>query len=256
MLVSFMLILASVAADPAPDIRIIAHRGGVVDAERPEGTMASLQEAIRRGYWMVEADVRCSKDGEVVIQHDEDFRRVYGVKEDISELTWDQISKLKSKKGDQSPISLAQFAAECKGKIRIMVDIKEKDAGTAFFERMEQILKENGLLDSAYFIGGGKQKTYFKGKAHIGANRDALKTAVAAGESVKDIYFLFEHGNKLDEETVANAKSLNVPVVASVNTFHYIVRKKGVTPESDIANLRKWGVTEFQIDSVYAAFAK
>lgn len=252
MFASLLLTLVAVLAAPQPEIRLIAHRGGVVDAQHPEGTLAALQEAIRRGYWMVEADVRCSKDGEVVVQHDDNFKRVYGVKQDLSELTWDEIRELKSRDGGHSPISFAQFATECKGKTRIMIDIKEKEAKPEFLARMEQILKDNGLLESTYIIGGGRAKTHFQGKARISANRKSLKSAVESGDPVKDWYILFEHGNELDETTVKYAQSLGVPVVASVNKFHYIVRKAGVTAESDLANLRKWGVVEYQIDSVYA----
>jgi len=37
---------------------IIAHRGGVVDAERSENSLKALQEAILRGYTHVENDAR------------------------------------------------------------------------------------------------------------------------------------------------------------------------------------------------------
>ena len=40
-------------------------------------------------------------------------------------------------------------------------------------------------------------------------------------QCVVKLYFLFENGNTLDEATVRYAQSLNVPVVTSVNTFHY-----------------------------------
>ena len=96
-------------------------------------------------------------------------------------------------------------------------------------------------------------------------NAFTLKKAVEAKEPVSSLYFLFEHGNVLDKPTVAFAQSLNVPVVPSVNAYHYILPHSrsqvklgnesgggNSTPESDIRNLRQWGVTCFQIDSVYA----
>ena len=135
-----------------------------------------------------------------------------------------------------------------------MVDTQETGSQGGFFEKIEQVLRENELLSSAFFIGAAEQKAHFKGKARVAVDRDGLKRAVAAGEAVSSLYFLFEHGNVLDEPTVEYARSLDVPVVASVNTQHYIIRRGVSKPETDILRLRKLGVTYLQIDSAFAEF--
>lgn len=53
---------------------IIAHRGESRDA--PENTLAALRLAWERGARAVECDVRLSRDGQVVVLHDADLRRV------------------------------------------------------------------------------------------------------------------------------------------------------------------------------------
>src|SRR5262249_23480542 len=66
------------SAAVSPDYKLIAHRGGIVDDQHPENSPGSLQTAIARGYWMVEVDIRRTKDGEAVLQHDANFQRFYG----------------------------------------------------------------------------------------------------------------------------------------------------------------------------------
>jgi glycerophosphoryl diester phosphodiesterase len=254
-MVAFLLVgLLAYGAEPCAEIKLIAHRGGVVDEQHAENTLASLQEAIQRGYWMVEVDIRRSKDGELVVQHDKGFQRLYGVKQDVADLAWGEIRQLRSRIGGQPPCTFGELAACCRGKTRLMVDTQETGSQGGFFEKIEQILRENELLSSAFFIGAREQKAYFKGKARVAVDRDGLNRAVAAGEAVSSLYFLFEHGNVLDEPTVEYARSLDVPVVASVNTEHYLIRRGVSKPETDIPRLRKSGVTYFQIDSAFEEF--
>ena len=200
---------------------------------------------------MVEIDVRKSKDGELILSHDDNFKRIYGVGEKVSALTGEEIRRLRSPIGDQTPPSLRKYAACCRGRIRVMMDTEETGEG-GFFEKMEQILRENDLLDSAFFIGSGAQKAYFKGKARVAISRGELEKAVTAGEAVSTLYFLFGHGNALSEADIRYAQSLDVPVVASVNTYHYLLHRGQSTPDSDIQHLRQWGVEYFQIDTAYA----
>jgi glycerophosphoryl diester phosphodiesterase len=87
----FALTLASVALMQAGDVRRIAHRGGVVSEQLAENSPSSLEEAIKRGFWMIEVDVRESKDGKLVVHHDPDFKRYYGVERNVADLSWAEI---------------------------------------------------------------------------------------------------------------------------------------------------------------------
>ena len=57
---------------------MIAHRGESYDA--PENTLAAIHLAWERGARAVEVDVRLTSDGELVVLHDPDLRRVAGVR--------------------------------------------------------------------------------------------------------------------------------------------------------------------------------
>lgn len=248
-----MLCPARATAEPA---KLIAHRGGVVDDERIENSLAAVEEAVRRGFWMIEVDVRESKDGHLVVHHDVDFMRYYGDARRVADLTWAEIAKLRSNPGGHRPLEFHEIAAACRGKMRVMIDTKEPEHDSDFFEAMEKALRENGLLESAYFIGTEQSQAYFKGKVRTSITGTALRAAIEAREDVGRRYFLFEHGSELSEATVRLAQGAGVPVVPSVNVFHYPEEGHALRAADDIRRLRKLGVTVFQIDSVYEKFCR
>lgn len=238
---------------PQTSVKLIAHRG-IMDEQHDENSLGGLQEAIRRGFWMVEVDVVRAKDGEPIVNHDKNFARIYGSWENVADLPLREIRRLRSLRTGERPSTFEEFVKCAKGKTLLMVDTKEKGTGSDFFERIEQILKDNDMLDSTFFIGSGEQKAYFNGKGRIDMKRDGIEKAIQAGEPVSSRYFIFEHGKTLDEATVKYAASVNVPVVASVNALHYRTDEAETGPKADIQRLLSLGVIYFQIDSAYAKF--
>lgn len=250
---------ASAAIDP--EYRLIAHRGGIVDDRHAENSPGSLQEAIRRGYWMIEVDIRRTKDGEPILQHDPDFRRFYGDGRKVEEMTWAEISGLRAQPGGTSPIHFRDVCRMCEGKVHLMLDIKGDGFPEVFYANLGQLLKEHNLLRTAYALSGGGER----GAPHLAAhcysavNRVRLKEAIARGEDVSSRYFLFELASELDEETFALCRKANVTAVAAINTFRYTMAKRDEQkgPEEDAARLKNLGVRHYQIDSRYdGLFAK
>lgn len=69
---------------------LFAHRG---DATRePENSMAAFQAAWDERIPGIELDVRCSKDGRLVVSHDATLRSTAGIPARIASLTWDELS--------------------------------------------------------------------------------------------------------------------------------------------------------------------
>jgi glycerophosphoryl diester phosphodiesterase len=74
--------------------RSFAHRGlHTEDKSVPESSLAAFARAAERGYG-VELDVQLSKDGEVVVFHDDDLKRVCGVDKRVDELDLSELKKL------------------------------------------------------------------------------------------------------------------------------------------------------------------
>ena len=127
-----------------------------------------------------------------------------------------------------------------------MIDTKEPHHSTRFYNEMERILRENGLLDSAFFIGTADAGAYFKGKARISVDdRAELQRLADSGEDVASRYFLFEHGDTLDAKGIELGKRLGVPAVVSINEYHYLGRDHIKAAHADIARLRSLGLSYF-----------
>jgi len=72
---------------------VLGHRGVVT--RHQENTMAGFQKAVELGIDGVEFDVFLTKDGKLAVFHDEETERLTGVKGNITEMTWDEVSRLR-----------------------------------------------------------------------------------------------------------------------------------------------------------------
>lgn len=71
---------------------IIAHRGA--SAIAPENTLAAFRKAIENGAEGVEFDVRLTSDGEAVVFHDMDLKRIAGRDEKIIDLSFEELQRI------------------------------------------------------------------------------------------------------------------------------------------------------------------
>ncbi len=251
-----LLSLAALPVQAAEPVHLIAHRGGIVDDQHAENSPASLTDAIAAGYWMIEVDVRRTKDGEPILQHDADFRRFYNQPHRVEELTWDELRRFRAQPGNSAPLHFRDLAQLCRGKIRLMLDIKGYDWPPAFYEGLAKILSEYNLLRTAYLLGGRNATTLpITENAKASINSAGLAKALAAGEDVGSRYYLFELASDITPATVAACRQAGIPCVAAINTFRYTMAKRDEWegPKEDAARLLALGVTHFQIDSRYGS---
>lgn len=82
------------------DTRILAHRGASFYA--PENTLPSFELALEQGADGVELDVHFSKDGELVVMHDERVDRTTNGKGFIKDFTLDELKALDASNGMES----------------------------------------------------------------------------------------------------------------------------------------------------------
>ena len=77
------------------------HRGG--DEEKTENTLEAFQYSSDLGFVFIETDVQSTLDGEIVIFHDNDLRRVAGLDVKISDLTYKEIQGIELINGGKVP---------------------------------------------------------------------------------------------------------------------------------------------------------
>jgi glycerophosphoryl diester phosphodiesterase len=248
---ALLLTPAALAADSR--FRLIAHRGGVVGPDKAENSRASLEAAIAEGYWMAEIDIRRTKDGEPVLHHDPTFERYYGDPRRPEEMTWNEISALRSRIDGRPPLHLRDACEICAGRMRFMLDLKGRNWPPEFYAGILRRIEEARIPGPIYSLAGPAVRLLFQERVQVSVNRRELEDLAARGEPVADRYFLFLLASEMSKPDVDMAKRLGVAPVAAINTFRYAMAKRDeeAGPAEDASRLIGFGVDCFQIDSRY-----
>lgn len=233
---------------------LIAHRGGVVDSTNSENSLPALQDAIERGYWMVELDLRLTRDSVLIIHHDNNFKRFYGVDRPVSSMTWEEINQLHNARGNQVT-KLEDALAACSGRIQVMLDNKISGNDTALFFRVVSLLQQYGLDKQAMMIGTDESTDYFTGKIKLSCTRQQLEINIQKPGYSPDFYYLFGDVGSMSEDDVKWAQAQGIMVVGVLNWSRYRGRPRPYTLAArDAAKLKAWGVQYFQVDSEFDRF--
>lgn len=107
-------------------ILIAGHRGN--PSEFPENTMASFQSAVEIGVDMIETDIHLTKDGVLVLIHDNDVDRTTDGTGPVSEKTYEDIRKLNAGT-EEIPCSiptLSEFLEYCASVPDLLLDLEIK----------------------------------------------------------------------------------------------------------------------------------
>jgi glycerophosphoryl diester phosphodiesterase len=128
---------------------IMAHRGSSKAA--PENTMAAIRQAIEDGADWVEIDVQETADGEVVVFHDSDFMKLAGSDLKIWGATMEDLKDIDigswfapEFKAERVP-SLGEVLDECKGRIRVNIELKYYGHDQQLEQRVAGIVEARGM---------------------------------------------------------------------------------------------------------------
>lgn len=103
-----------------------AHRG-LHGEGRAENSLSAFAAARDAGFG-IELDVRLSKDGEMVVFHDDTLTRVAGIDKRVDELTLSELRELRLLGTDDTVPTLREVLEVIDGKVPLLIEIKE-DAG-------------------------------------------------------------------------------------------------------------------------------
>lgn len=101
--------------------KIIAHRGA--SAHAPENTIAAFRLALEEGADGIELDVMLSKDGHLVVIHDDAVDRTTDGKGFVRDMTLDELKSLDAGEGQSIP-TLEEVFEEFGGRFIINVELK------------------------------------------------------------------------------------------------------------------------------------
>lgn len=125
-------------------VLIVGHRGAPTLAS--ENTLASVERAIEVGADAVEVDVRLSRDGHAMVFHDLDMKRLTGVDAKITELTLEELRKLRVQ--GREPIPTLEEVLELVKKygVELLIEVKDPRATP----RVLELVKNVGMCSSTY----------------------------------------------------------------------------------------------------------
>lgn len=102
----------------------IAHRGLYQkDQSIPENSLPAFARAVENGYGM-ELDVQLSRDGKVVVFHDDTLERVCGVSKRVDELDYAELQELRLCGTEEKIPLFDEVLATVAGKTPIIVELK------------------------------------------------------------------------------------------------------------------------------------
>jgi glycerophosphoryl diester phosphodiesterase len=126
---------------------IIAHRGGPHYA--PENTMAAFSNAIAQGANRLEFDVQMTKDGQLVVIHDETLDRTTTGAGPVGAATLAEIKALDAGQGEKVPTFEEVVALAKTAGIAIFPEAKSAHLYPGIEAKMLAVLDQAGYLDHA-----------------------------------------------------------------------------------------------------------
>jgi len=213
------------------EILVIGHKGA--SAIAPENTLKAFQKAIELRADYVEFDAHLTKDGEIVIRHDDDTYSLTGTHSFIRDNTLEQIKKLDAGEGENIP-TLQELIAIAKGKIGLQLEIKS----TGLLVRMVQILRKENLIQnsivSCFMFGELVKLKKIEPKIKIGF---LLPAELVRSQSIKrkiikcekeGFYAIHPHFSTVNKEIVdfahANGLKINVWTVNDRNSMINLIQ--------------------------------
>ncbi|UCE41635.1 MAG: glycerophosphodiester phosphodiesterase [Candidatus Aminicenantes bacterium] len=131
------------------DFIVIAHRGASRAA--PENTLSSMKKAIEFGADFAECDVFQTKDGEIVLFHDEEMERTTGKEGMIWDYTLAELKELEvgswfkeEFRGEPIP-TLQEVIQAVKGKIKLNIEVKVSGEDPEIAQKVVDIIRAENI---------------------------------------------------------------------------------------------------------------
>jgi glycerophosphoryl diester phosphodiesterase len=140
-------------------VMVIAHRG--FSGAAPENTLAAFRKAIDVGSDMIELDIQLSKDGKIVVIHDETLERATNGQGRVVDRTLQELKKIDAGarfraefSGERIP-TLQEVLDLAKGRVPVNIEIKNPTHGqypiTELADKALREVKKAGMIDGVIF---------------------------------------------------------------------------------------------------------
>lgn len=212
-------------------IQLMAHRGDGMN--HPENTLPAFQSSIDSGVQWIELDVTQTKDGVLVVYHDEDLRRITGQEKKIWEVTYEEL-KTFSVEESMGPAysnvripTLEQVMDLCSGKVKLNIEVKENGHESPDF------------IDRIVALIGQKQ---MQGQCMITSfGYDVLTKVKSLDASLATGYILSRQPEQFETYTAADSFMLSIDLIRPelVKQLHSLGKQVSVWTVNDPCSVKK-----------------
>lgn len=145
----FFVVMTTCLQERTEEFMVVAHRGASRVA--PENTLAAMKKAIAYGADYAECDVFQTKDGELVLIHDEEMERTTGEPGKVGDYTLAELKALDAGswfkeefRGELIP-TLREAIQLVKGKMKLDIEIKVSGSSPKITEKVVDIILAEDL---------------------------------------------------------------------------------------------------------------
>lgn len=219
-------------------MQIWAHRGASRDA--PENTLPAVELALQQGADGVEIDVQLSRDGRVVVLHDETVDRTTDGTGAVADLDFEALRALDASGGDErfagTRIPTLAEVLEATAAVRLNIELKNDEVPYPGLE--EKVLAEVATHDAADRV----VLSSFNGES-------VRRLATLGAASQRGLLYSGPLLRPIHEARRRGARAVHAPVrwvtpglVRRAHRHHCDVRVWTVNAPDDMRRMGRWGV--------------
>ena len=174
-------------------VKVVAHRG--LSGIECENTCAAFVAAANRSYWGIETDVHVTKDGKIIVFHDDLTERMAGKKKTVEKTKYSYLKKLLLKnpkyneyRTDYHMPDLVDYITICKKYDKIAVLEIKNEMEEKYIKKIVDEISGLDYIQSTVFISF-KVETLITLRKYL---PDAKMQFLTSKEDIDDIYKILD----------------------------------------------------------------
>ncbi len=229
-------------------MEVTAHRGA--SRYYPENTLSAFQGAKELGADWIELDVQQSRDGEIFVMHDTNFKRTTGIDNHSWEMDYKEISKLdagsffdKRFAGEEIPLLEDVIAFAKKAGMKLNIEMKPTGKEKDFEQKVAAIIAESDFQENCVITSQ---------EYHV------LERMKALNEQIQTVYVMSLAYGDINQLTAADhfsieATSISEKIVSDVHNAGKELYAWTVNTPENINRMIHLGVDNIITDDITLA---
>lgn len=190
---------------------VTSHRGaGFLE---PENTLRAIRRAIELGADQVELDAQLTRDGHLILMHDDTVDRTTNGVGKVAELTLTEMHQLDAGQGERVP-TLEEVLSLTDGKITPQIELKGPNTAAAVVRALEAAGRTETVILTSFLHQQLVEARQFSAHVQTGALWGRLPTDVVARSQQLGVHALHIWHEFIDDKLVAEAHACGLLVRA------------------------------------------